>query len=69
MTTLLTAIRIWGLASFVIVLSLNTFSDLRYRLGRYYSLAERIAWISTLVCFVAQFVLLALGTQEPGAKP
>jgi hypothetical protein len=46
----LIAIWIWGLASFVIILTLGTSRDLRYRLGRYYSLVERTAWVSALAC-------------------
>jgi hypothetical protein len=43
------------------VLTLGTSRDLRYRLGRYYSLVERIAWVSALVCFAGQFLIIAFG--------
>ena len=58
----LIAIWIWGLASFVIILTLGTSRDLRYRLGRYYSLVERTAWVSALVCFAAQFLIIAFSS-------
>jgi hypothetical protein len=59
---ILIAIWIWGLASFVIILTLGTSRDLRYRLGRYYSLVERTGWVSALVCFAAQFLIIAFSS-------
>jgi hypothetical protein len=57
MATLVTAIKIWGLASFVIFLGLNVF-QYRLRNWRYYS--RWLAMISTLISFVAQLVVVAL---------
>ena len=60
LTALLVAIWMWGLASFVIVLTLGASRDLGNRLGRYYSSVERVAWVSLVTCFVAQFIILGL---------
>jgi hypothetical protein len=60
MTTLLVALWMWGLTSLVIVLALGASRDVGYRLGRYYFSVERAAWVSLVVCFVAQFIILGL---------